>query len=462
MGLEVATRGDLGSAALKPLTGHATVTAPIDSASSQRIVVRFDQEIPFVRSFVHKPFLAIVLIPVLVAACTAEPATSPSPSLTPSAVPSASPSEAPTGSPGPTPVAAPEEWTQVHTIGDGSTRMIGGQIAWGDAGFLAIARRWEGGEGGPRPTEHSMWRSADGQSWTEVQYPVADEGDYSVAALAGAADGSYVFHAFHLLAGGVGSPLVSLRSTDGEAWEPLETGLPGDLYIQAIEEGPAGYLLVGGQGADTNPTLWLSSDALTWELVHEFSQDQQFVQLHDGDGGAEGYVVMGRRIEHDSSSYERFSFASADGREWIESAAPFGPDDQDFVWEAAVSSRGGDWLATLGQRDETTSLWASADGLNWSGAGTLDARNLSSVGAGLFEEVSSELILAPGASGAYDGTPGAWSSTDGTTWSPIDLGADAWVGDLAIGDGVLAMTGTIPGPVEGFTSTGVIWIRASD
>ena len=62
----------------------------------------------------------------------------------------------------------------------------------------------------------------------------------------------------------------------------------------------------------------------------------------------------------------------------------------------------------------------------------------------------------------YAGTPGAWSSTDGTTWSPIDLGADAWVGDLAIGDGVLAMTGTIPGPVEGFTSTGVIWIRASD
>jgi hypothetical protein len=417
-----------------------------------------------VTRFVRMPFLVIALIPMLVVACTAEaPVASPSPSPTPSASPSVTPSEAsPTASPEPTPVAAPEDWTQVHTVGDGSTRMVGGEIAWGEAGFLAVARQFEGGEGGPRGAEISMWHSADGQSWAEVPYPVADEGDYAVAALTGAADGSYVFHAFHSTPDVVASPVVSLRSTDGETWESLETGLPGDLSIRAIEEGPAGYLLVGGQGAQTNPTLWLSGDALTWELVHEFSQDQQFVQLDDGDGGAEGYVVVGRRIEHDNSSYERFAFASADGREWVERAAPFGPDDQEFVFEVAVSSRGGDWLATLGQPDETTSLWASADGLTWSGAGTVDARNLSSITAGLFEEVGTELILAPGASITFDGTPGAWSSTDGTTWSPIGLGADAWVGDLAIGDGVLAMTGTLPGPAEGFTSTGLIWIRASD
>ena len=145
---------------------------------------------------------------------------------------------------------------------------------------------------------------------------------------------------------------VSLRSTDGETWEPLETGLPSDLYIVAIEEGPAGYLLVGGQGAETNPTLWLSSDALTWELVHEFSQDQQYVQLTDGDGGVEGYVVVGHRTEKDAPSYERFALASADGRHWAETAAPFGPDDQQYQWQVAVSSHGGGWLATLGHRDE--------------------------------------------------------------------------------------------------------------
>ena len=408
--------------------------------------------------------LVLALISLLVAACAAEtPAASPSDAPAPSVSPSepAPTSPEPT-SPEPTAPVAPEDWTQVHTIGDGSTRTVAGEIAWGNAGFLAVAREFEGGEGGPRITGYSMWRSADGQTWTEVTYPAPDAGSYDLASLSGAADGSYVLHTLQFTPDVVGSPLVSLRSTDGETWEPLETGLPEDMYIQAIEEGPAGYLLMGGQGAETNPTLWLSDDALTWELVHEFNQDEQFVQLHDGDGGAEGYVVIGRRIEPDSSSYERFAFASADGREWFETAAPFGPDDQSYVWTVGVSSLGGDWLATLGRRDAPTSLWSSADGLSWTESGSLDHPEGSVATPGLFEEVGDELIFAPNATVTFDGTPGIWSSADGTTWSPIDLGADAWIGELAVSDGVVAMTGTIPGPADGFTSTGAIWIRASD
>jgi hypothetical protein len=185
------------------------------------------------------------------------------------------------------------------------------------------------------------------------------------------------------------------------------------------------------------------------------------VQLDDGDGGAEGYVVIGRRIQPDSSSYERFAFASADGREWFETAAPFGPDDQAYVWTVGVSSFGGDWLATLGRRGAPTSLWSSADGLSWSETGSLDHPEGGLATAGLFDEVLDELILAPNATVTFEGQPGIWSSTDGMAWSPIDMGA-AWVGDLAIGDGVVAITGTIPGPADGFTSTGAIWIRASD
>ena len=81
---------------------------------------------------------------------------------------------------------------------------------------------------------------------------------------------------------------------------------------------------------------------------------------------------------------------------------------------------------------------------------------------GLFEEIGDELILSPGATVSEFGTPGTWSSSDGTTWSPVDFGADAFLGELAIGDGVLAMTGTIPGSGETTTSTGGIWIRASN
>jgi hypothetical protein len=397
-----------------------------------------------------------------------QPSASPTPSAPPS--PTASPSEepSPTGTPELTPVAAPEGWTLVHTFGEGSQSWTAGEIAWGDAGFLAIGRRHEGGEGGPHIAEYSMWRSADGQTWTQVTYPSPDGGRYDAAALIGAADGSYVLHAIGFTPNAPESPLVSLRSTDGETWEPLETGLPSELFVQAVDdEGPAGYLLVGGQARTTtgaiDPTLWLSDDGLTWELVHEFSQDEHFVQIHDADGGAEGYVVTGRRIEQDESGgYERFTFASADGREWVESTAPFGPDDQTFVWDAAVTSFGGNWLATLGDRNDLITVWSSADGLEWTAGATLQGNQRSLASPGLFEEVGDELILSPGATVSLFGTPGTWASTDGTTWSPVDLGADGYAGELAIGDAVAAMTGTIPGSGETGASSGAIWIRASD
>ena len=119
-------------------------------------------------------------------------------------------------------------------------------------------------------------------------------------------------------------------------------------------------------------------------------------------------------------------------------------------------------MATLGDSADTVTLWSSADGLDWSEAGTLQGRERSLASPGLFEEIGDELIISPGATVTEFGTPGTWSSSDGTTWSPIDLGADAFLGELAIGDGVLAMTGTNRGSGETTTSTGGIWIRASD
>jgi hypothetical protein len=282
-------------------------------------------------------------------------------------------------------------------------------------------------------------------------------------ALMGAPDGSYVLHVLASNPGSPGYGLFSLRSADGETWERIDSGLPGDIVIQAIEEGPSGYLLAGVQtDGGAGPSLWLSTDALTWEPVHEFSQEEHYVQIHDADGGAEGYVVIGRRIEHDSSSYERFAFASADGREWVERAAPFGADDQSFVWEVAVTSHGGNWLATRGDRDNVITVYSSADGLQWSEAATIEGPERSLSAPGLFEEVGDELIFGPGATVTEFGTPGTFSSTDGTTWSPVDLGAEAFLGELAIGDGVMAVTGTIPGDGGSTTSTGAIWIRASD
>ena len=332
-------------------------------------------------------------------AASGDPSPSASPSPSAPASPSAdpSPSEEPSApaSPSEEPVAAPEDWTQVHTIGDGSTRIVGGEIAWGDAGFLAVAKRVRrGGEGGRTSPDTRCGAPPTGRAGPKCPIPprtrVSTTSRRCPARRTAATCSTRSTSSRRR-----GSPVVSLRSTDGETWEPLETGLPGDMYIQAIEEGPAGYLLVGGQGAETNPTLWLSSDALTWELVHEFSQDQQYVQLHDGDGGAEGYVVIGRRIEKDSSSYERFAFASADGREWVETAAPFGPDDQSSCGRSPSRA-----MAATGWRRSAIARTRPRCGprpmVSLVRVGQ-SRRPIALASAGLFEEVGDELILAPGA-----------------------------------------------------------------
>jgi len=400
---------------------------------------------------------------------TAEPG-SPSEPASPSVPPSQapSPSEAPSApppseGPAPTPVAAPDEWTLVHMLGPAGTRWVGGEIAYGDAGFLAIGRRWEGGEGGPRITENVMWLSVDGRDWIEVDYPLAATGNYDVMELFGAADGSYVMHA--LTGGQEGHPWVSvsLRSTDGTTWEVIETGLPDDIAVGTIAMGPSGYLLTGDQTRSTdgsgNPSLWLSADGLSWELVHEFSQEVEYVQLDDADGGEDGYVVIGRRIDPDGP-HRRFAFASADGREWVERAAPFGPEAQDFVGDSAVSSLGPDWVATLSERDQTTSTFTSSDGLTWTKSGSIPMSNLNVADAGLLAELTGELLSSSGGGIYFDGTPGVFSSTDGASWSPVDMGADAWLNSLAIGDGLVAVSGTMPG--ADFATAAGIWIRATD
>lgn len=341
------------------------------------------------------------------------------------------------------------------TLGDGSSRMVAGQITHGGAGFLMIGTLWlSGGEGDPIQRD-SLWGSADGRDWHELGQPEGLAG-VGIVQLTTAADGSYVIYGRRAEPGVVGTIAVALRSSNGAAWEELAAGLPRVLYVQAIERGPGGYLLVGGQGADANPTLWLSADGLAWELVHEFEQTEQWVQIQDADGGEEGYVVLGRRIQP-NGPYRRFAFASADGRNWSNSDQPFGPDDQAYVPEANVSSLGPDWVATLGRRDAPLSTWFSANGLDWSEVGSLEADPNAS--AGVFEEIGGNLIFSPGQPGPFEGFVGVWSSRDGANWAAVDFGAEIWLGGIAEAPGIIAVTGTVP--AADFTSTAGVWMTAS-
>ena len=250
------------------------------------------------------------------------PTVSVEPSSSPSARSSPTPAESPSEAPSPT-EAAVGEWTEVPLgIEAGSEQLTGDQIVYGTAGFLAVGTRYGFTEGGPFPAQRYLWHSPDGRAWSGLPFPT-EFGEVFLEALSTAANGDYTMYLSRTVDGGPEAELLGLRSADGESWEEFDHGLPGSLFVQAIEAGPEEYLLVGGQTSETNPTLWLSDDALTWEQVYEFDQSEFFVQLDDADGGDEGYVVLGRRIEGDSGAYRRFPFASADGRDWVNADEPF-------------------------------------------------------------------------------------------------------------------------------------------
>ena len=357
------------------------------------------------------------------------------------------------------------EWAQVAAFGaDGDdVWTIARDVTYGKAGFLAWGESFMGGiEGGPRPAGRVLWHSADGMSWDELPMPSSVADDVAVnqvKTLISTPDGDYVLYFDRHDPGTNTMQTLAVRSSDGRAWTEVVTGLTGWVDIDSIERGDRGYLLIGNQTFGGNPTLWLSTDGMAWELVHEFAQDTEFVQLNDGGAGEEGFVVFGSRIAEDNS-YARFAFASGDGREWVETTSPLGPDEQGYRPDVIVEGFGPDWIATIASRDDSARFWFSADGISWEPIAQIDGADTSLAWDPVLTAAGGELFFSGSGNVFFDGMPGAWSSTDGISWELIELGADAYLGGVAEGPDSMVLTGTIV-PATRLSTVG-IWTRTTE
>jgi len=111
----------------------------------------------------------------------------------------------------------------------------------------------------------------------------------------------------------------------------------------------------------------------------------------------------------------------------------------------------------LTQDDGRTAIWFSANGLDWTQRGSLVSAPFGT--AGVFVELGTELLLSPGNS-FYEGTPGAWSSSDGITWQREEFGSEVWLGDIAQGGGLTVVTGTVNN--ANFSSAAGVWVKAAE
>lgn len=396
-------------------------------------------------------------------ASASEPAPVPSATSRPSETASAAPSLEPTPSvadsvaPSPTPepepaTGLPASWTAAATIREeGRTIVVTGMTGF-DGGAIAVGTRYADdafGVFGPPPAPTGrVWATDDGVSWTDVTPAGVFEG-VQLGDVFATTDGMLVLS---------GTEIVDMTtferatrvwtSEDGRAWQPgwLDP-IPTDALFGPMAIGPRGYVLVTSEpdGSTSNQRIWHSADGRAWEatfVLSDLDEGGAVGGLRGIEAGDEGFVAAVYRAAT-GDRYEETPgvIATGDGRSWV--IGPFGAELPDLVvpW-------GPDWLGMKGTSDDeawddgvTFQAFRSANGLDWSGAGTLTFGTVD-IEDTFCVEFPVWTVVARGA--AYLRTslaypcgegqvhlPGrAWATEDGVTWVQLPLGDHAGIGGV--------------------------------
>ena len=298
-------------------------------------------------------------------------------------------------------------WTRVHTIAAPEAGECGVFPFWtsavaGGPGLVAVGGGW-GWWRDECDQATVVWTSRDGGSWQQHRVePVA-----------------WLEQMVDVTAGGPGLVAVGVRradtedssaavwtSPDGVTWTPVPDdeavfGGKGSQIMMSVTRGGPGLVAVGGD-RDSSAAVWTSPDGLTWTRV----PDDEAVFGGQGNQHMSGVTIGGPGLV-------------AVGEDWADTETGGG--------RAAV--------------------WTSPDGVTWTRVADDEAvfsvagRNTSmgqvaTLGSTL---VATGIALDPTSNGAHE--PLAWSSTDGVTWSVMDLGPLFDTGEIGYLDSL-----TVGGP----------------
>ena len=350
---------------------------------------------------------------------TAKP--TPAQTTTPALSPSAATSPSPAGFPSPT-VMAGNPWQYLTDFPvDGAIEVS--SLTGTPTGFVAVGYEPMPGDGYYGRRQGVVWRSTDGLAWERLAPVELELASLDQVVLLN--DQLYAFGMLSACPYVIDDACTDMpeagwtvwRSADGASWTRLaQSPLLKSTLLDGVVAGSGLLVAHGSTGDELAAAVWLSSDGETWEETRDLAGMDPISAMTNGPNGL---VAIGTQYVPSLEVTQALAAISADGRSFQQAQLPTGLP---FLFESVASTDAG-YVAVGHAEDEEQSVMAaamaSADGLTWSAAP--DNPDFADV---RFEHVSA----VPGGFVAVGSIPqetfglqigSTWFSSDGLTWAEV-------------------------------------------
>ena len=313
----------------------------------------------------------IVLVAVAGLAIAVRPPVGPAPSASSSPAPSAQPA-----TPEPSPIAPADSgglrWQVAPLPPTGAASLV---TPLG-SGLLAVGQPWGQAVSAGQWLHPTFARSADGLSWQTVPDSPAFAGIQGRAwdaVLAAAPAGPGLVAVGASISPSERSNTAEAWTTpDGTSWTRGTVDGAADAAMWAVARRPAGYVAVGSAGhwlptetsGMTGAAAWTSGDGLTWTRAPDSPDFAGAVMQHIVSDGTQ-YVAAGADIPGRAGNEQPPIWTSPDGLHWTRVAAGFAFPAGDITVTALLATPSG-FIATGSVVDGGTYAWSSSDGHSWS------------------------------------------------------------------------------------------------
>ncbi|MFI7232825.1 hypothetical protein ACIBO5_57430 [Nonomuraea angiospora] len=263
---------------------------------------------------------------------------------------------------------------------------------------------------------------------------------------------------------------------DWASWKSMSLGGPGKQTLEDVAHGSRGWLAVGSTETNvalTDPLLVTSADGESWKKVDvtgDLARDPNAPSLetHVVTAGKEGYVLAGEAKDQMGTASAAMWF-TPDLRKFTRSKKLPQGGSGVRIYDAVATGDGG-YVAVGGSGgadQESSVVWHSSDGVNWSARKRVVPPDATSAGLRRVTTYQDKLVaVGTAVSGGSRRAFAAVSDDDGSTWQTAWLPADqaAAVYDLAAADEGLVAVGWHGVPGEGDSAAwtsqdGLSWNR---